>query len=69
MGAVVPGLLPGSVIRVGLGGADVKVFDLFLGADLSLGSFFLAIEKSSLATCLAAATPRLSEPDPCLVAT
>jgi hypothetical protein len=53
------------VIRAGLGGVAVKVFDLFLDAILSLGSFSLAAERSSLVAYLIAATPRLSEPDPC----
>jgi hypothetical protein len=53
------------VIRVGLRGDVVRVVDFFLVAFLSFGSFALAAKRSSLATCLAAATPRLSEPDPC----
>jgi hypothetical protein len=37
----------------------------FLITLLSFGSFALAVERSSLATCLAAMAPKLSEPDPC----
>jgi hypothetical protein len=48
-----------------LGGAIAEVVGFFLIVLLSFGSFALAIERSSLATCLAAAAPKLFEPDPC----
>ncbi len=65
VGEVVPDPLLGCVIKVGLGGAVVGVVNFLLTALLSFGSFALAVERSSLATCLVAAAPKFSEPDPC----
>ncbi len=62
---VVFGPLLGCVIRVGLGGAVTEVVSFFLVTLLSFGSFALVAERSSLATCLAAAMPKFFEPDPC----
>jgi hypothetical protein len=53
------------VIRIELGGAVVGVVDFLLIALLLFGSFALVAERSSLATCLAAAVPEFSKPDPC----
>ncbi len=64
-GEVVLGPLPGCVIKVGLGGAVAEVVSFFLVTLLSFGSFALVAERSSLATCLAAAVPKFFEPDPC----
>ncbi len=62
---VVRGPLPGCVIRVGLGGPVAEVVGFFFITLLSFGSFALAVERSSLATCLATMAPKLSKPDPC----
>ncbi len=66
MEEVVPSPLPGRVIRVGLGGVFVGVFDFSLESFLVLGSFALAAELSSHSTCLVTATtPELSWSDLC----
>jgi len=64
VGAVVPGRLPGRVIRAGLGGVAEKVFDLLLDSILSLGSFSLAVERSSLASRLSTVVPQFSKLGP-----
>ncbi len=64
MGVVVPGPLPGRVIRARLGGVAKKVFDLLLDSVLSLGSFSLAAERSSLAAGLSTIALRFSELGP-----
>ncbi len=61
MGVVIPGLLPGRMIKARLGRVAEKVFDLLLDLILSLGSFSLAVERSFFATHLSAAAPRFSE--------
>lgn len=61
MGAIVPGPLLGCVIRTRLGGVCEEVTDLLLGSILALGSFSLAVERTSLATSLSAAAPRFSK--------
>jgi hypothetical protein len=63
-GGVVPVSLPGGAIRVGMGGAIVKVVDFFLGALLAFGTFVLATERSFLTTCLVAVASKPSEPEP-----
>ncbi len=60
VGEVVPDLLLGCVIRVGLGRVVVRVIDFLLNALLSFGSFALAADISSLATCLAVTAPKFS---------
>jgi len=60
VGEFIPGPLLGCVIRVGLGGAVVGVVDFLLDTLLSFGSFALAAEIFSFATCLVAAEPRHS---------
>jgi hypothetical protein len=47
-----------------LGGAVEEVVDLLLAAFFSVGSFALAAEGSSLATCLAAVAPKFFELEP-----
>jgi hypothetical protein len=64
MGVVVPGPLPGCVIRTGLGGVAEKVFNLLLDLVFSLGSFPLVAERSSFATDLSATTPKFSKLGP-----
>jgi hypothetical protein len=49
------------VIKAGLGRVAEKVFDFLLDLILSLGSFFLVVERSSFATHLSTAAPRFSE--------
>jgi hypothetical protein len=60
VGEEVPGQLLGHVVRVGLGGAFAGVVDFLLGAFLLSNSLVLAADASSLTTCLAAVTPKLS---------
>jgi len=58
---VLPGPLPWCTIKIGFGGgAVVGAFGFFLDAFLScfsLGSFVLAVEASSLVSCLATIAP------------
>jgi hypothetical protein len=60
VGEVVPGPLLGCVIKVGLGRAIVGVVNFLLDALISFGSFALAAEIFSFATCLVAAVPKFS---------
>ncbi len=61
MEEVVPGPLPGCVIKVELGGVFVGVFEFSLESLLSFSSFALAAESSFRNTCLVAAVaPELS---------
>jgi len=67
LGALVPGPLPRCVIRVGMGGMPLKVFDPLLGSELSLEFFSLVVGNFSLVASLAATAPGVSELRPCLV--
>jgi hypothetical protein len=64
MGAVVPGPLPGRVIRAGLGGVVEKVFNLLLDSVFLLGSSFLAAKRPSCASRLLGTTPKFTELGP-----
>ncbi len=64
MGAIVPGPLLGRVIRAGLGGVPLKVFDPLPESVLPFESFPSATESCSLVAYLAAVAPRISELSP-----
>ncbi len=69
VGAVDPGLVPGRVVKAGLGGVAEKVLDPLLGSVISLGSLSLAAGGSFRASCLSAITPGISELGPLLATT
>ncbi len=64
-GEEVPSPLPGHVVRIGLGMAFTEVAEIWLGTFLTSSSLTLAVDASSLPTCLAVMHLKLCWPDLC----